>query len=317
MSVIQHPMYNKFCFSSLLRVALWLFACTSAYAVDVEFKPVAENVYAYIGETEGRTYENEGLNANIGLIVTTEGAILIDSGASFQSAQKINDAVKRVTKQPIKWVINTGGQDHRWLGNGYFKTQGAELMSHDTALKDMAVRAPIQLQGLSVLKERLNGTTPAYPTRLFTASDTSIQLGDTNLEIKYRGGGHTPGDILIWLPQKNLLFSGDIVYVDRVLGLIPVSSSKTWLQSFAVIDDLKPKIIVPGHGRVTNLVAAQAQTRDLLKALRAHVKKDIDGDGDMNRSVKTFDAKPFAHLKHADIWIPQLVNATYLEVERE
>ena len=115
---MQHPMYSRFCFSRLLKVSLWFFACTSVYAVDIEFKPVAENVYAYVGETEGRTYENEGLNANIGLIVTTEGAILIDSGASFQSAQKIHDAVKRVTKQPIKWVINTGGQDHRWLGNG-------------------------------------------------------------------------------------------------------------------------------------------------------------------------------------------------------
>ena len=47
------------------------------------------------------------------------------------------------------------------------------------------------------------------------------------------------------------------------------------------------------------------------------MKKAVEGDGDMNRAIKSFDAKPYAHLKHAGVWIPQLANATYLEVERE
>ena len=42
-----------------------------------------------------------------------------------------------MTPQPIKWVINTGGQDHRWLGNGYFKAQGAEVIAHADAEADM------------------------------------------------------------------------------------------------------------------------------------------------------------------------------------
>jgi hypothetical protein len=59
-----------------------------AAAVEVVFKPVADGVYAYVGDLEGRTYENEGLNANIGLVVTPAGAVLIDSGATFQSARQ-------------------------------------------------------------------------------------------------------------------------------------------------------------------------------------------------------------------------------------
>ena len=46
---------------------------------------VAEGVYAHIGDTGARTADNEGLNANIGLVVTPAGAVLIDSGATFQS----------------------------------------------------------------------------------------------------------------------------------------------------------------------------------------------------------------------------------------
>lgn len=64
------------------------------------------------------------------------------------------------------------------------------------------------------------------------------------IELKYRGGGHTPGDMVVWLPQKNVMFTGDVVYVDRVLGLIPVSLTRTWLQSFAMIDEINPQILV-------------------------------------------------------------------------
>ena len=287
------------------------------WAVEVVFKPVTEGVYAYVGDIEGRTYENEGLNANIGLVVTPAGAVLIDAGASLQSAQKIHEAVKKVTSQPVKWVINTGGQDHRWLGNGYFKAQGIETIAHASAQADMTARGPEHLAGLKVLKERLDGTVPTLPSRFVKDADTRLELGGTVFELKHRGGGHTPGDWLVWLPQKNVLFSGDVVYVDRVLGLHPVSRTKTWLASFAVIDELKPQTIVPGHGGVTNLATAQAQTRDLLEALRTHMGKAVEAGEDISVAVKRFDAKPFAHLKHAEVWIPQLANQTYLEMERE
>jgi glyoxylase-like metal-dependent hydrolase (beta-lactamase superfamily II) len=298
--------------------AISLLFSTITHGVEVDFTKVADGVYAYIGDTDGRTYQNEGLNANIGLIVTPAGAVLIDSGATFQSAQKIHEAVKKITPQPLKWVINTGGQDHRWLGNGYFASQGIETIAHTHAQADMQSRSAAHMESLRpVLKERLDGTVPTLPTRFVSGSNTQMELGGTVIELKHSGGGHTPGDMLVWLPQKNLMFTGDVVYVNRVLGLIPVSRTKTWLQSFAVIDDLKPQTIVPGHGGITNLATAQAQTRDLLLALRTHVKKEIEGDGDMNAGIKSFNHAPYAHLKHADVWLPQLANATYLEVERE
>ncbi|MDI1247134.1 MAG: MBL fold metallo-hydrolase [Rhodoferax sp.] len=288
-----------------------------ARAVEVTFQPVADGVYAFIGDIEGRSYDNEGLNANLGLVVTSAGAVLIDCGSSYQVAAKIHEAVKKVTTQPLKLVINSGDQDHRWLGNGYFAEKGIETLAHADAQADMLARTGEQMEGLKVLKERLDGTRPTLPSRFFKDQDTRITLGDTVIELKHRQGGHTPGDTLVWLPQKNVLFSGDVVYVDRVLGLHPVSRTKTWLDSFAVIDQLKPQTIVPGHGKVTNLATAQAQTRDLLLALRAHMKKAVDDGTDISTAVKTFNGRPFAHLKHADVWLPQLANLTYLEIERE
>jgi len=300
-----------------VAAAIALLSALPVWAVDVVFKPVTEGVYAYIGDTEGRTYDNEGLNANIGLVVTPAGAVLIDSGATFQTAQKIHEAAKQVTTQPVKWVINTGGQDHRWLGNGYFKSLGIETIAHADAATDMTARSGEHMEGLKVLKERLGGTVPTLPSRLVKDEDTRLELGGVVIELKHRNGGHTPGDTLVWLPQKNVMFTGDVVYVDRVLGLHPVSRTKAWVESFAMIDEIKPQIIVPGHGSVTNVATAQAQTRNLLLALRAHMKKMVDDGVDLGTAVKSFNAKPFATLKHADVWIPQLANQTYLEMERE
>ena len=130
-------------------MALWLGAmATPAMAVEVRFEPVAQDVYAFVGELGPRTLDNEGLNANLGLVVTPAGAVLIDSGATHNGAHQIHEAVRRVTQQPVRWVINTGGQDHRWLGNGYFAAQGAQIIAHAQAQADMQARGHDHLQAL-------------------------------------------------------------------------------------------------------------------------------------------------------------------------
>lgn len=290
----------------------------NTWAVEVVFQPVAPNVFAYVGDTEGRTYDNEALNANFGLVVTPAGAVLIDSGASLQGAQKIAEAAKKVTNQPIRWVINTGGQDHRWMGNGFFKTQGAEILAHANAQADMKARGHEHLRSNApVLKERLAGTEVVLPTRWLTEADTPLQWGGVTVQVVHRGGGHTPGDSMVWLPQSGVVFTGDVVYVDRILGLHPVSKTKTWVQSFAALQALKPQVVVPGHGRVTTLAQAQKDTGVLLTALRTHMGKAVEAGTDIGAAVKSFDAAPFKHLQHVDVWLPQLANRTYLEMEME
>jgi len=299
-----------------LLTALTSSLALNAWAVEVVFQPVAPNVYAFVGDTEGRTYDSEALNANLGLVVTSEGALLIDSGASYLGAQKIAAAARKVSAQPIKWVINTGGQDHRWMGNGFFKNQNAEILAHANGQADMTARGPAHLRSNApVLKEKLAGTEVVLPTRWLTEADTTLKWGGVTVRVVHRGGGHTPGDSMVWLPQSGVVFTGDVVYVDRILGLHPVSKTRTWVQSFAAMQALKPQVVVPGHGRVTTLAQAQKDTGDLLTALRAHMGKAVEAGTDISAAVKRFDAAPFKHLQHADVWLPQLANLTYLEME--
>ncbi len=313
----HRPIWPALCAAGLMAMA-----STLAHAVEVVFQSVAEGVYAYIGDTGARSFDNEGLNANIGLVVTPAGAVLIDSGAGFQSARKIHDAARRVSAQPIRWVINTGGQDHRWLGNGYFLAQGAEIIAHAHARADMLARGAEQVAILrGVLNERADSTVPVLPTRFVNADDAQLSLGGVSFELRHRGGGHTPGDMLLWLPQKDVLFGGDIVYVDRMLGVLPVSNTRAWLATFKVIEDLRPRTIVPGHGAVTGLAGAQAYTRDYLQALRAFMKNAVDGGTELSAAVAAFNALPasaaFARLRNAAELMPGNASRTYLEIERE
>ena len=295
-----------------------LLLVASAHALEVKFQPVADGVFAHIGDIGPRSLENEGLNANIGLVVTPAGSVLIDSGATYRSARQIHDAVKKVTPQPVKWVINTGGQDHRWLGNGYFKEQGAEIIAHANARADMQARGGDHLAGLkSILKDNAEGTVPTLPTRFISGNDSRLELGGVVFQLEHRNGAHTPGDMMVWLPQMNVLFTGDVVYVNRLLGVIPVSDTRNWLATFAVIEELDPKVIVPGHGDVTDLATARADTLAYLVALRAHMKKAVDDGADMSTAVKSFDAKPYMRLRNAAELMPGNASRAYLELERE
>ncbi len=299
-------------------LGLALLVALPAQAQDVRFERVAEGVYAHIGDTGGRTVANQGLNANIGLVLTPGGAVLIDSGATARSAQRIQEAVRQVTPLPVKWVINTGGQDHRWLGNGWFKAQGAQLIAHAQGQADMRSRGNDHLEGLrAALGDSVEGTVPTLPERWIGGADERVDLGGVSFELRHRGGAHTPGDMLVWLPQQRVLFSGDVVYVDRLLGVIPVSQTKPWLATFAEIERLAPGRIVPGHGRVTDLKTAQADTRDYLAALREHMKRAVDGGQDISAAAKAFDSRRWQHLQNAAELGPGNASRTYLELERE
>lgn len=303
---------------SRVLVLLALLVATAAHAVEVRFERIADGVYAFIGETGARTATNEGLNANLGLVVTPTGALLIDSGATYERARQIHEAVRRVTTQPVRWVINTGGQDHRWLGNGYFQAQGAELIAHASAEVDMRDRGNDQLQALrAVLGPKADGTVPTLPTRWLRGGDERLEFGGVVVELKHRGGAHTPGDTIVWLPAQRVLFSGDVVYVDRLLGALPMSRTKAWLDTFAAIEALNPERIVPGHGRVCSLDQARRETRDYLTALRAHMKRAVDEGVDMSAAIKSFDAGAFAHLLNAAELMPGNASRVYLELERE
>lgn len=286
-----------------------------AVSLEINFQPVAPGVYAYIGDTGMRSFENEGMNANSGFIVTDAGVVVVDSGSTWKVAEKIHAAIRKVTSQPVKYVINTGGQDHRWLGNGYFKAQGAEILAASAAIDDMKARGALQLQGLTrELKDRITGTEIVLPTRTFTKKEV-LRLGNREIHLLFFHGGHTPGDSVVWLPKESVLFSGDLIYVDRLLGVLPFSHTGNWIASFAEMEALQPKRIIPGHGAVTDLPKAQRESRDYLKQVASHMRRAVDEMVDLQAAINNLNQSSWAHLANFELLKGGNASRVYLEME--
>jgi glyoxylase-like metal-dependent hydrolase (beta-lactamase superfamily II) len=248
----------------LFAPLLFIFALSAhaAQSYQPKAEKVVDNVYALIGPLGQRSADNDGLNANFGFIVTPEGVILIDSGASRLGAEKIAAAIGAVTDKPVRWVINTGSQDHRWLGNDYFAGKGAQLIALARTAATQAEYAKQHMDSLNrFLGERMQGTKPLPAPKALAGESATLSLGGETLMLAYTNA-HFPGDAWVWLPKHSVMFSGDLVFVDRLMGVLPMSSVKNGQAAFHAMAALNPTWIVPGHGRICDLAQAQRETGD-------------------------------------------------------
>jgi glyoxylase-like metal-dependent hydrolase (beta-lactamase superfamily II) len=306
---------NKFLL--VLMGALLLGAQPACAEAILTSEKLGEGVFALVGPTGARLHENYGLNANYGVIDTPEGAILIDSGASTAAAKLLDAEVRRLTGKPVRWVVNTGVQDHRWLGNGYFAGQGAEIVALARTAQTQQKLGRGQVDALNgVLREQMQGTVPLVAARPIAGDSASLKLGGRNIELRYFADAHFPGDAVVWLPKEAILFSGDHIYVDRILGILPESNAETWLNAFNQAISLQPKRIVPGHGQVCDVAKARRDTGDYLGFVVTGTKKLAEDMAGVDAAVKALgDAPAFRHLLNFNELHRGNVSRAYLRFE--
>lgn len=298
----------------LISACFGLITALPAWALDVQ--KVTDNVYALVGELSQRSPDNLGNNATFGVVVTDDGVILIDAGGSWKGAQDIQETIATFTDQPVKVVINSGGQDHRWLGNGYWKEQGATIIASTVAVADQQDRESTQMTLLSALiGPGLEGTEPVYADTVFD-TDYHLELGNAALEIYYCGQAHTPGDSYVWLADQSVVFTGDIVFVNRLLGIGEQSYSLDWINAFETMAELDPAHVVPGHGPATDMLTATADTYDYLVNLRTKMGEHIENGGDIIGSVDV-DQSAFSYLAQFDSLAKRNAQAVFSEMEFE
>ncbi|MFW5698835.1 MAG: MBL fold metallo-hydrolase [Planctomycetota bacterium] len=305
--------------SSRARAAGLALAClalaTPALA-ELRSLPVTEGVWAIVGDKGQRSPENLGNNATFGLIEIQDGAVLIDAGGSYLGAEQLHAAIREVTDLPVTLVINTGGQDHRWLGNGYWAGQGARIVASEAAVEDQEARASMQMTMLSqLIGEGLAGTEPAHATETF-ADRLDLTIGGRRLQIVHAAPAHTPGDAFVWLPEERVVFTGDIVFTERLLGVLEFSSSAGWVEAFEAMAALDPLHVVPGHGAPDTLERATTDTYDYLVNLRDRMRDHIDAGGDIIGSVDV-DQSAFAHLDQFETLAGRNAQQVFTEMEWE
>lgn len=300
----------------LRSLALLILLPLSSLAHALEVQPVTEGVWALVGEKEQRSPANLANNATFGVVETTEGIVLTDPGGSWRGAEAIHAEIRKLSDQPVRFVINTGGQDHRWLGNGYWKALGATIIASTAAVEDHKARGSMQMSALSqLLGDALEGTEPVYADVTFE-DDYSLELGGLQFDIMHRGQAHTPGDSFVWLEAKDVMFTGDIVYVERILGNGSQSNAKSWIEVFEAMAELGPAHVVPGHGHATTIDRARADTYDYLVNLRTQIGDLIENGGDITDAPK-IDQSAFSSLEQFDSLAGRNAQTTYEQMEWE
>ncbi|MCR4378116.1 MAG: MBL fold metallo-hydrolase [Rhodospirillales bacterium] len=298
-----------------------LFVCgffaTPAFAASLEVQTVTDGVYAIVGPHEQRNATNLANNATLGFVVTDEGVLLVDPGGSYKGAAAVEAAIRSVTDQPVKIVINTGGQDHRWLGNGYFKERGAHIISSAAAFEDQKTRTNDHFFLLTQLmgKEALEGTQPVHADQTFESA-LDLTFGGRRFEIRHAGPAHTLGDAYVWMPDARVVFTGDIVFTGRMLGIGPARNTQRWISVFEAVAALDPKYVIPGHGHVTTLAQAKAETYDYLVFLRTEISKILEAGGPIEEAIK-IDQSAFRHLAVFDEISKRNAQNVYMQMEFE
>ncbi len=303
---------------TLFSLLFFSLLCNTAIAFELITVKVTKDVYALIGETGPRTYENHALNNNIGFIITKSSVILIDSGASPSAAKLIEQSILKITDKPVKWVINTGSQDHRWLGNSYFAQKGAEVIALKSTVDEQKKHETDHIDKLkNTLRENADVIRPVQADRILVDESNNLILDNIKLQVKFLGDSHFPGDGIVWLPSEKIVFTGDLVYVDRMLGIQSYSPVVSWLQAFNKMMQLKAEIFIPGHGTVSSAEKVQQQTGDYLDYLISGVKKAqldwVELDDTVTMLTKTAGA--FKDLENFDSWHKLNINRTYLQLE--
>ncbi len=249
------------------------------YRKPVEVIP---HVWSAIGATAPPTYENSGHNNNLSFIVTGDGVVVINGGASVRLAQALHAEIRQVTDQPVRLVINENGQGHAMLGNGYWAAQGVDILAHVDAIEAFKKDGDFILQGMQRYnRDKAEGTNLVLPNLSFE-DRFDIEMGDVKIEVLHLGPAHDPGDTQVWIPQWGIVIAGDIAFHERMPPIFQETCTSCWIETFdGPFTALGATYVIPGHGHPTNMAQVTRYTSDYLKDLRAKIRAHIDEGGDL------------------------------------
>ena len=200
---------------------------------------VAEDVYAYVQLPGGWCMSNAGVVAGPG------GALVIDTLATQSRAQRLVEAVDSLRPGPARTLVNTHHHGDHHFGNHVFGP-AALVIGHELARAEMAA-AGLTLTGLWPEVE-WGEVRVTLPSVTFTDRLT-IHSGRRRAELIHVGPAHTTNDVVVWLPDDGVLFTGDVVLAGAT-PFVLMGSVRGSLDAVAALSGLGARTVVCGHGPV-------------------------------------------------------------------
>lgn len=308
----------------------WLFAglalclgTTASVAADTSALPVAEvapGIYVHAGVHQEATAENQGSIANVGFIVGQKCIAVIDTGGSKAAGLRLRAAVRKVSGLPICFVINTHMHPDHVFGNAAFVDEGARdkptVVGHAKLAAALAVRQRGYLDRIEqALGEAAAGTRVVAPT-MSVGDHAEIDLGGRKLELTAWPTAHTDNDLTVFDPSTQTLWSGDLVFVERIPSID--GSLRGWLKVLAGIRQLEPARIVAGHGNAGEAWRpALARLEQYLTTVRDETRAAITARRTIQQAVDEVGKSERGRWQLFDDYHRRNVTAAYAELEWE
>jgi glyoxylase-like metal-dependent hydrolase (beta-lactamase superfamily II) len=258
----------------------------------ITFGEIGKGIYAFTAEGD----------PNTGVIVGDEGVMIIDAQATPAMAQAVIERVRSVTDKPITHVLLSHYHAVRVLGASAYKdakmiiaSKGTRDLITERGKQDMASeigRFPRLFRG----QETIPGLT--WPTITFEG-ELTVWLGKREVRISHPGRGHTAGDTIAFVPDADVLFSGDLVEYKSACYCGDAHFAD-WPKTIKALRKFNAKALVPGRGDAlvgrAKVDAAMDGTGDFLNALYGAVKKSVRRGDDLKAAfaaVRKAMDKPF------------------------
>lgn len=261
----------------IVLLSFCLASRAAAQELAPQFKKVKDGIYVYAAVL------NE---ANSTIIVTQEGVVLIDSGQNPKDSHIVMAAVKKLTAQPVRYVIHTEPHPDHAMGDFVFSPP-AVVIGHAGSAASMKAsesfspaRIEKQMATSPEMREAFKGFRLVLP-HIEYRDKMSLNVGERAFELYYLKNVHSEADTAIWLPKERVLFTAASVGVKRFGNHRPLVSIPDTLSGIKMMKALNPEIVIPGHGN--------PGTAKILDDMENYYNKLMDGVRQMVKQGKSLD----------------------------
>lgn len=259
---------------------------TIVFSAPFSLEKIAPGVYVHHGEHKDLAPHYGGDICNISFVVGEKGVAVIDTGGSPVVGSQLRKAIRKVTKKPILYVINTHVHPDHALGNAAFKQDRPIFVGHSKLSDTMAQRKEVYLRNQIEWVGADAVGTELIPPSLAVSETQELDLGGRTLRLTAHPVAHSPSDLSVLDNASNTLWTGDLLFIERapsVDGDVPA-----WLDVIEQLRDVKATLTVPGHGSVSaNGGAALDDEKRYLTTLLTDVRNAIKQGRSMEETIET------------------------------
>jgi glyoxylase-like metal-dependent hydrolase (beta-lactamase superfamily II) len=249
---------------SALGLLLLLLGCVSAFSQQQPRSPAGQaaaerNPTGTLRQIVPGHYVYSSTTYNSGIIVTSEGVVVLDALNSEAVARAQREAIAGTIRQPVRILVsstfhnnyskgNVGYADVLKIGHENYRTDLLELMQREkVSAEEQKARLPNQ-----TFRDRM-----------------TLYLGGKEIQILYVGRAHTRGDSIVFVPQDRIAYLSELYFADQFL-FINDGYGLDWLRALDGVEALGAEIFVPGHGPMP------ADARDTRQGLRRFRQMLVD-----------------------------------------